>query len=201
MENAFNISELLCTRMSHDLIGNIGAFANAMELLEDEDDDFQEEIKSMLKTSSWVLSARLKFFRMAFGLHNGNLEQIETVKKTTADYLKTLNPNHPLTLDFKIGNSDFNRVIMLAAMCAADTVIKGGTIEVSSDSTYLRITAASPFALAAAKIAAIEGILNAKMPDNLSQYAPFFCLNDILQKMGRRLSLEQSNNRFAILIS
>ena len=43
MEDKINISELICTRISHDLIGNIGAFANAVELLEDEDDDFIDE--------------------------------------------------------------------------------------------------------------------------------------------------------------
>ena len=75
MEDKINISELICTRISHDLIGNIGAFANAVELLED--DDFIDEIKNTLKTSSEVLTARLKFFRMAFGLTNANLENIE----------------------------------------------------------------------------------------------------------------------------
>ena len=77
MEDKINISELICTRISHDLIGNIGAFANAVELLEDEDHDFIDEIKNTLKTSSEVLTARLKFFRMAFGLTNANLENIE----------------------------------------------------------------------------------------------------------------------------
>lgn len=101
MEDKINISELICTRISHDLIGNIGAFANAVELLEDEDDDFIDEIKNTLKTSSEVLTARLKFFRMAFGLTNANLENIETVKKVTEDYLQTLNLNHPVKADIK----------------------------------------------------------------------------------------------------
>ena len=30
MENKINISQLICTRISHDLIGNVGAFANAV---------------------------------------------------------------------------------------------------------------------------------------------------------------------------
>ena len=66
MENKFNITELVCTRISHDLIGNIGAFSNAMELLEDDDNDaeFVKDTHSMLKVISSVLSARLKFFRM-----------------------------------------------------------------------------------------------------------------------------------------
>ena len=53
------VSELICTRISHDLIGNIGAVSNAVELLEEGDMDFLDDIKSILKTSSGVLSARL----------------------------------------------------------------------------------------------------------------------------------------------
>lgn len=34
------LSEIICTRISHDLIGNIGAVSNAVELLEDGDMDF-----------------------------------------------------------------------------------------------------------------------------------------------------------------
>ncbi|MBO7556555.1 MAG: hypothetical protein J6T72_04090, partial [Alphaproteobacteria bacterium] len=72
MENKFNISELVCTRISHDLIGNIGAFSNAMELLEDDDNDitFINESHQMLKNISSVLSSRLKFFRLVFGITN-----------------------------------------------------------------------------------------------------------------------------------
>jgi len=201
MINSLNISELLCTRISHDLIGNIGAFANAVELMEDEDDDFLNEIKSTLKTSSWVLASRLKFFRMAFGLANSNLENLETVKKTTADYLKTLNINHPLTLDFKIGNTAFNRIIMLAVMCAADTIIKGGNIEVASNATHLKIAANSPSPLAAIKIAAMNGILKGKMPENLSLYAPFFYMCQLLTNADRKIQLECSETNFSILIS
>ena len=72
MEKKFNITEIVCTRISHDLIGNIGALANALELMEDDDIDFMEEIKSTLNFSSTVLMSRLKFFRMVFGLNNAN---------------------------------------------------------------------------------------------------------------------------------
>lgn len=65
MENTLSvseISELVCTRISHDLIGNIGAVSNAVELLEEGDMDFMDDIRSILKVSSGVLTARLKFF-------------------------------------------------------------------------------------------------------------------------------------------
>lgn len=84
------ISELVLTRVCHDIIGNIGAVSNAVELLEEGDTDFLEDIQSILKTSSGVLSARLKFFRLAFGLRNANLADKENVLKTVRDYLLTI---------------------------------------------------------------------------------------------------------------
>lgn len=55
------LAELICTRISHDVIGNVGAVSNAVELLEEGDMDFLDDIRSILKVSSSVLSARLKF--------------------------------------------------------------------------------------------------------------------------------------------
>lgn len=85
------LAELICTRISHDVIGNVGAVSNAVELLEEGDMDFLDDIRSILKVSSSVLSARLKFFRLAFGLSNANLEDFGQAKVRLAEnYLKTL---------------------------------------------------------------------------------------------------------------
>ena len=77
MTNNSLVCELICTRLSHDIVGNIGAVANAVELLEEGDMDFIDDIKSILGVSSKNLASRLKFFRMAFGLNNANLENKE----------------------------------------------------------------------------------------------------------------------------
>ena len=97
------LAELICTRISHDVIGNVGAVANAVELLEEGDMDFLDDIRSILKVSSSVLSARLKFFRLAFGLTNANLDSCEGVRAATEAYLQTVgSKNHPLALDFSL---------------------------------------------------------------------------------------------------
>lgn len=192
-----NITELVCTRISHDLIGNIGALGNAVELMEDDDDDFLPEIKSMLKVSSAVLNARLKFFRMAFGLTNANLENPETVGKICKDYIKTLNPNHPiaLTLTPLEGQSALNRALMLAVMAAADVIIKGGTVTLTADSRRIAARVESPFPLAQTKIEGIKTILDNGLPDNLPQYAPLFALRE----MGAALSVD-TNGGFTLFI-
>ena len=112
-----SVTELICTRISHDLIGNIGAVSNAVELLEEGDMDFLDDIRSILKTSSQVLSARLKFFRMAFGLVNANLEDKSLVVKTTEDYLKTIgNQNFPIKLEAGDFSPASAKIFMICAM-------------------------------------------------------------------------------------
>ena len=197
MEKKFNITEIVCTRISHDLIGNIGALANALELMEDDDIDFMEEIKSTLNFSSTVLMSRLKFFRMVFGLNNANLENADTVRNISQNYVKSLNPHHPIEIDISPinGQSDLNRVIMLAVMLCSDIIVKGGKITIKTDSQQITTNVTSLFPLVQNKIIEINNIIKGIYPENLSQYAPLF----YLQEMGATLRTEE-NNDFTLYI-
>ena len=198
METKFNITELVCTRISHDLTGNVGAFANAVELLEDNDTEYLDDIKSTLKFSSSVLSSRLKFFRMAFGLTNSNLKNPQIVAKTCEDYLKSLNPNYPITVSLQPQpeQSGFNRALMLAVMTAADIIVRGGQINVSADNQQMTARVISGYSLAESKINDIKKILADEDVENPSQYAPIFCLLE----MGARVSVDCSSG-FVLMIA
>ena len=189
MENTLSvseISELVCTRISHDLIGNIGAVSNAVELLEEGDMDFMDDI---LKVSSGVLTARLKFFRMAFGVDNANLEKLDLVEKTTADYLKTLgNVNYPISLTMRLSNWQLSKMAMLAVMILADTFIKGGNIEVREETGRLLILAAGE-SRSAEKIGAVAAVVNGKLIERTAQYAPVFYLQELLSKFKLKLNI------------
>lgn len=136
--NNSNVCELICTRLSHDIVGNIGSVANAVELLEEGDMDFIDDIKSILGVSSKNLAARLKFFRMTFGLNNANLENNETVVKTAQDYLHTLgNKDFPITLAYDVKSVDNVKNALLMIMIMGDVLIRGGIINVKEDSKSL----------------------------------------------------------------
>lgn len=198
--NNLNISELVSTRISHDLIGNIGAFANAVELLEDEDDEFMDEIKSSLKISSDILSARLKFFRMAFGIHSNNLSKIDLVTKTIADYVASLNINYPITFESQFISVENSRYLMLCAMIAADTIIRGGRVMAKQEGDNLVVCADSDSPLSQPKIDTMKKLLSGMLPsDNLSLYAPLFFLLELLPATGKTLQIEDQGS-FALII-
>lgn len=178
------ISELICTRISHDLIGNVGAVANAVELLEEGDMDFMDDIRSILKVSSTVLSARLKFFRMVFGSSNANLEQISMVEKNIRDYLSTIgNSNYPISFNMNLKNWEFCKAVMLCTMILADIFIKGGHIEVKEEADRLIVVASSEQNRSVEKMETIKRLINENLKDRTAQYAPVFYLQELLKNI------------------
>lgn len=194
------ISELICTRISHDLIGNIGAVSNAVELLEEGDMEFLGDIRSILKTSSSVLSARLKFFRMVFGMSNANLEKLDAVSAATQEYLGTLgNAKYPLKLEMRLKTAEFSRIAMLFAMILADVMIRGGTVEIEEEKGVLAGGAFAGGSLSQEKVSALKMVLNGGVPENPAQYAPIFYLQECLKSTKFKLYVVEQNSFGLIL--
>ena len=161
MNTNIYISEIVATRLSHDLIGNIGAVANAVELLNEGDEDDREDIGNILNFSSKVLSRRLKFFRLCFGMSNAAVKTTEELATVMQDYLLTLgNPNLPTTLALEIGTPKIYKLVMPAVMMMADTIVKGGKIAVKQTDDALLVTAESDAPLNKAKLANIARVLD-----------------------------------------
>ncbi len=186
------LSELIATRLSHDLIGNIGAISNAIELLNEGDEDDKDDISNILNFSSKVLSKRLKFFRLCFGLSNASVKSLEELVTISADYLSTLgNPNYPIEADFRISTPKIYKLVMPAVMMMADTIVKGGKIAVTQTDDALLIQPSSPVALNNAKLTNISNILNGGKPEeNPSSYAPLFYLLAYLNGSGVQIKLD-----------
>lgn len=183
------LAELICTRISHDVIGNVGAVSNAVELLEEGDMDFLDDIRSILKVSSSVLSARLKFFRLAFGLSNANLEDFGQVKSAAENYLKTLGSrNYPLSLELELHSAAFARQALVGIMIAADMLIKGGKIEAREVGGRLAVITHCETPPSAEKIRNIKTVCRAA-PENMAQYAPVFYLKSLMTSQKQVIRL------------
>ncbi len=189
--NETTLSEILTTRLSHDLIGNIGAVANAVELLNEGDEEDKEDIGNILNFSSKVLSRRLKFFRLCFGLSNATIKTLAELEEIITNYLLTLgNPNTPISLALTIETPKIYKLVMPAVMMMADVIIKGGKVHVSQTESALLITPESPAPLNGAKLANIGKVLNGEEPEeNASSYAPLYYLLSYLNKSGVAIRL------------
>lgn len=132
------IAELICTRISHDVMGSIGAVGNASELLEEGDMDFIDDIKSILKTSFENLSSRMKFFRLAFGVDNANLENTDLVISTAKDYVATLgNKDYPIHLEWHEISQPNIKSALLTIMIMADLMLRGGKLNILQKNGFI----------------------------------------------------------------
>jgi len=63
------LAALMSSKLCHDVIGPIGAVSNGIELLQDDGNaDMHEQALELVSQSAGEASARLQFYRLAFGL-------------------------------------------------------------------------------------------------------------------------------------
>lgn len=67
MQVDLKVSQLLCSRLCHDIVGPSGAIHNGMELLDESGLDNGGDALALVSDSVGQLSARLAFYRLAFG--------------------------------------------------------------------------------------------------------------------------------------
>ena len=194
MDNIF-LSEVIATRLSHDLIGNIGAVSNAVELLNEGDEQDLDDVKNILNFSSLVLNKRLKFFRLCFGLSNASVKTLDELKEICQNYLTTIgNPNFLINLDLEISTPKIYKFVMPAVMMMADVIIKGGNISVKETASHLEINVTSDANLNLSKLNGISDILNnIDVSDNISSYAPLYYLLYYANNSGVKIKLKNSS--------
>lgn len=179
--NALLLSELICTRINHDIIGNAGAVANATELLDEGDMDFIEDINKILKTSSFTLNARLKFFRLAFGMDNAAVGSVSDLSEVAKNYVQTVGSvNHPIRLEFSLNDTDFYKPALLSVMIGADVFIKGGMLKISQTKNGLEMLCRSEAGVSLERIAGIKAILDGDSFEPNAKFAPVYYLQELL---------------------
>jgi histidine phosphotransferase ChpT len=72
-----DLAAMLCSRLCHDMLSPVGALANGLELLADEQDpQMRARCMELLEQSARISTDKLKFFRLAFGAAGGFGEAI-----------------------------------------------------------------------------------------------------------------------------
>ena len=165
-----DLAALLCSRLCHDMLSPVGAFANGLELLATETDPaMRQNCIELLEQSAHISTNKLKFFRLAFGAAGGFGDRVpveeprELIAALAADKGR-------IEVEWALADANLAKpavkVLLNFAQIAVDALVRGGTLVVGAErrdgNCEIVVRATGP------KIAfdqtighAIEGTLNA----------------------------------------
>jgi histidine phosphotransferase ChpT len=89
MKDALTITQVLCTRLCHDLAGPIGAVAAGVELVGDDPSQVDAETLQLLANSSAAAARKLKFLRVALGT-GGAASALKDFQTTVVHYFEAI---------------------------------------------------------------------------------------------------------------
>ena len=167
--DSLDLAALLCSRVCHDVISPVGAIANGLEVLESErDPDMRGFAMDLIKKSTATASARLQFCRLAFGAAGSAGASIDTgdaenvARGLIGDERTKLNWHATRALLPK----NKVKLILNLVMIAAQTIPRGGLVEVSIDGTDAEMTLCVTAAGTNAKLQSHTPHLLAGEPEN-----------------------------------
>ncbi|MCA3253993.1 MAG: histidine phosphotransferase [Alphaproteobacteria bacterium] len=134
---AVDFASLLCSRLCHDLVGPVGALYNGIELLADEDDpEMRQRCIELVADSARQTSAKLKFFRLAFGAAGGFGAEVDTREAQAA--LEGLYAGDArIELGWLVEADSLPkgavRILLVLAMTAGDALLRGGRLSVAAE--------------------------------------------------------------------
>lgn len=198
MNQDIELAELICTRISHDLIGTMGAISGALELIEADNNILDDVTSDILHTGIHTLKARQKFFRVAFGLETKQIST-EEINIICNDYLETIgNKNNKIVLKLNKITPEIGKIICISVMIAAEIFIKGGEITIDFNTDNMTINAYSDYKLSETKIQSYKDIIaKNKGIENASQYVQLIYLQKILGN-SVPLTIKNDENSFKL---
>jgi len=133
--NILELSELLMSKLCHDLAGPVGAINNGVELLKDAKDDLRAESVELIEISAREAVAKLLYFRHAYGSNrNSGGMAITSMKELVNNFYK--NKDIKFIWPETYGDSesmhmiknDMARLILNITLIVAGGLIHGGNI-------------------------------------------------------------------------
>ena len=149
--NDLDFAALLVSRVCHDLVSPVGAVVNGLEVLEEETDTaMRADALRLVAASAEQAAARLQFARLAFGAAGSIGAELDLAE--VARILSGLLRGGKVELAWRAAQvnwpKDWAKLIMNAALIAADCLPRGGrvTVEASSDASApnFQIVASGP---------------------------------------------------------
>ncbi len=147
-----DIAALLCSKVCHDLISPVGALANGLEVLADEDDaEMRGHALALIDTSARTATAKLKFARLAFGAAGSASDIIDL--SYAEDVVRGFIEGPKTSLEWDVPGlslpKDTVRFILNLIVIANEAIPRGGVVRVEPSETStggITVTATGPHA-------------------------------------------------------
>lgn len=137
MTSQTDLAAMLCSRLCHDMLSPVGALANGLELLADEQDpQMRARCMELLEQSARISADKLKFFRLAFGAAGGFGEAIP-IDEAQAVINALAADNKRITINWAIAEASLPKpavkVLLNLAQIALDALVRGGTLDIGAE--------------------------------------------------------------------
>ncbi|GAB4484296.1 MAG: histidine phosphotransferase family protein [Erythrobacter tepidarius] len=137
MTSQTDLAAMLCSRLCHDMLSPVGALANGLELLaEEQDPEMRARCMELLEHSAKISTDKLKFFRLAFGAAGGFGEAIpideaqSVVNALVADAKR-------VEINWAIAEPSLPKpaikVLLNLAQIALDALVRGGVLDIGAE--------------------------------------------------------------------
>jgi len=134
-DRSLQIAELLTSRFCHDMIAPIGAINTGLELLQETLPSHlteSDEVLKLILNSAETATARVSFYRVAFGSGTGKI-LVDTIKDLTNKYFNRsklkINWKETTTKDLSINT--WGRVLLNSILWLSECAPRGGILHVS----------------------------------------------------------------------
>src|SRR5215475_11201734 len=132
------LAALISSRICHDVISPVGAIANGLEMLgEEQDEAMREQTMELIRKSARQASAKLQFARLAFGAAGSAGAEIDLrdAEKVARDFVQ--GPKHTLSWQGPAVTLPKNKVKLLLNLVALGVAAlpRGGTVHVAIGGT------------------------------------------------------------------
>lgn len=137
MTSQTDLAAMLCSRLCHDLLSPVGAIANGLELLADEQDPaMRARCIELLEQSARISTEKLKFFRLAYGAAGGfgeaiPIDEAQSVIEALAAQAKQV------TVNWAIAEPSLPKpaikVLLNLAHIALDALVRGGVLDIGAE--------------------------------------------------------------------
>src|SRR5262249_61674330 len=129
------LAALISSRICHDVISPVGAIANGLEMLgEEQDEAMREQTMELIRKSARQASAKLQFARLAFGAAGSAHAEIDLrgAEKVARDFVQ--GAKHALNWHGPVATLPKNKVKLLLNLVALGVagLPRGGGREVRS---------------------------------------------------------------------